>query len=493
MQSVENISNNTTHPLVYASASSLVQRIKFREISVVQLVTAFLEQIRRYNPVLNAIFDLRSETEILAEAQEKDNLLASGKATGALFGLPMTIKDNFMVKGLKTSNGNPLFRKYIADTDAELVKRLKDAGVIILGKTNVPLLSIDWQSTNFWNGQTNNPYDQGRVAGGSSGGAAVAVAAGLSALELGGDAGGSIRVPAHFNGICGLRPTEQALPNRGHIRQPGKPQGLRNLTVAGPLAKTVDDLILAMQVLWNNKNYPLAEIPAVDFEATGWGGEPLRIAVAESMNEVEIDAEYLEIFRHFIGTIENYGHSITHDYPRYDEAKAYLTCGKLFGFEFDINMPHVPLARTFIYWFIRLKYRDKLWAKGIKLGIYGGARRYAQTLDEQDAVADIYTGFLIRYDIWITPVCALEAFPHQQAGKPFVINGKTVPYTKAIAAYTFTTALSGHPIVVIPIGQKKNGLPVGIQIHARKWNDKRVLEIARYFEGLITKIPGPVL
>ncbi|HAA23976.1 MAG TPA: amidase, partial [Cytophagales bacterium] len=183
--------------LVFLPATELLSKIKTRQLTVVEVVSAFLDQIERHNPELNSVIDLRDREDILAEAEAKDLALAQGEELGLLHGLPMTVKDSFLVKGLKNSNGDPLLRNYVAEKDAELVKRLKQAGGIIIGKTNCALYCIDWQSTNFWNGQTNNPYDTTRVAGGSSGGSAVAVAAGMSPVELGADAGGSVRVPAH--------------------------------------------------------------------------------------------------------------------------------------------------------------------------------------------------------------------------------------------------------------------------------------------------------
>ena len=171
--------------LVYLPARTILHKIRNREVSAVEVVTAFLTQIEECNPILNAICDLRSREDILKEARQKDEMLLQGEV-GALHGLPMTVKDCFWVKGLKTSNGHPLYWNYVAQEDAELVKRLKNAGAIIIGKTNLPLFSIDWQATNFWNGRTSNPHDLSRVPGGSSGGSAAVVASGCSPIELGG-------------------------------------------------------------------------------------------------------------------------------------------------------------------------------------------------------------------------------------------------------------------------------------------------------------------
>lgn len=479
--------------IVFESATSIVRKIKSKEVTVVEIIEAYLNQIENHNSKVNAIYQLRDRTEILQEAKDKDLQIANGNELGELHGIPITIKDSFLVRDLKTSNGDPMLRNYVATEDAELVKKLKDAGAIILGKTNVALFCIDWQSSNFWNGRTNNPYDINRSAGGSSGGSAVAVASGFSALDLGADAGGSIRVPAHFNGICGLRPTEGLLTNRGHLKYPKKPQGRRHIVTPGPLAKRVEDILLMMQVLTNYRKDPLPEVPNVDFNASFWNGDALNIAYAETINATLVDSEYLIIFNDFIDKLKNSEHSVEKDSPIYDEKRAYLECSKIIGFEIGINNPKVPLLASFMFGFIYLKYRDFLWAKGMALGQRLNNLNYAKALDYKDNFSTIYQTFLKKHDIWITPVCSFEAYYHQNTGKPFMVNNKKVGYTQAIASFNFTTAFSGHPILVIPIGKKKNGLPVGIQIHAKKWDDKRLLEIANYLESLTNGFEKPIL
>lgn len=477
--------------IISLSASEIALKIKNKEISVTQTVTAFLERIEQINPLVNAISDIRKKEDIINEAKEKDLQIKESKALGVLFGVPITIKESFLVKGLKTTNGDPILRNNIAQEDAELVKRLKNAGAIIIGMTNVAFFCMDWQSSNSWNGQTNNPFDLSRVAGGSSGGSSVAVASNLSPLSLGADAGGSVRVPAHFCGICGLRPTEDLLSNRGHLKSPGKPQGRRHIVVPGPFAKNIDDLTLMMTVLADNETYPLAEIPNVGFNSSQWNGEKLNIAISETINNTEVDKEYLKIFRAFIEKIKGTEHSFKIDHPVYNEEEAYVTCNKIVGYGIGVNIPKIPLLSTFMYAFIRLKYKDHLWAKGMAKAMRLTNTEYAKALDIKDKFADLYHLFLTKYDIWITPVCAMEAYKHQKAGKPFVINGKKIPYTKALASFVFTTGFSGHPIVVIPIGKKENGMPVGIQIHSKKWTDKKLLDIAKHFENFTDKFMSP--
>lgn len=469
--------------LLHYSAQTLANKIRQQECSVVEVLQVYLAQIAAYNPSINAITHLRPIEELLAEAQAKDLQLQAGTAKGLLFGVPVAIKESILVKGLKVTNGDPLLRNYRGQEDAVLVQQLKAAGAIILGTTNVPLFSIDWQSTNFWNGTTNNPYDLKRVAGGSSGGSAAAVAARFCPVSIGSDAGGSIRVPAHFCGICGFRPTEHLLSNRGHLKHPKQPQGRRHIVVPGPFANKVEDLLLMMRVMVAPSQQPYAELPPVDFEKSHWDKAPLKIAVAETINEAPVEEEYLAIFRRFVQQLRAAGHHIQAAAPSYQEKEAYEVAAQIQGFEIaSVNTPNFPLNNWLLYAFILLKYRDHSWAKGLSKGLHLSGYQYAKAMDFKDAFSDAYHQFLSSYDLWLTPVCGLAAFAHQRAGIPFSINGQKVAYTKAIASFTFNTALSGHPIVVIPIGYTSKGLPVGVQLHGRRWQDKKLLQIAQALE-----------
>lgn len=249
--------------IIFHTTTEITQQIRDKEISCEQVARQFLEHITKYNGMINAICDLREFDDIINEAKDKDKLLENGEILGPLHGLPMTVKDTYQVLGLISSNGNPKLKGNIANGDAELVTRLKDAGAILIGKTNLALYALDWQSTNPWFGQTNNPYELNYVVGGNSGGSAAALASGFTALELGTDAGGSIRVPAHFCGVCGIRTTESALSNRGNGVTPSIPRMGRYLISNGPMARNVTDLTLAMEVLWagerqHSENPPVA-------------------------------------------------------------------------------------------------------------------------------------------------------------------------------------------------------------------------------------------
>ena len=290
---------NNNHSIPYLPATAIVRGIRNKEFSVETVLRSFLDRIEKYNGQVNAIVCSFNKEDLIKEAQEKDKMLSEGIGIGLLFGLPITVKDSFNVNGLTTSNGQATYKNLVVQEDAKLISRLKQAGAIIIGKTNLPLFSIDWQTTNSWYGRTNNPYDLERVPGGSSGGSAAAIAMGFSALELGSDAGGSIRVPAHFCGVCGLRTTEHALSNIGQFKFPNKPQGHRHLTVSGPIAKNVSDLLLMMPVLWDNERV-LADATPINFNSSKWDGKPLKIAYSSTINDLEIDDEYKSIFDSFI-------------------------------------------------------------------------------------------------------------------------------------------------------------------------------------------------
>ncbi len=480
-----------TDQLVFSSATVIAQKIKSREISCLDIAKQFLSQIKVFQPKINAISDLRTEASILNEAREKDKLLEQGIVLGPLHGVPLTVKDTYNVKGLITSNGNSQLKNNRAKNDAELVKRLKAAGAIIMGKTNLALFALDWQSTNKWFGQSNNPYDLDRVVGGSSGGSAAALAAGFTPLELGTDSGGSIRVPAHFCGVCGLRTTESALSIQGNMETPGVIKTGRYLTSNGPLARNVDDLLLMLEVLWDDKERFVENPPVSLKQFSLKENHPLKLAYSNTLGNVQLDHEYKVVYDQFIHKLGHQAFSLTNDRPKYDETELTLLWGKIAGFDLAAALKKIPFKKWITYFFIHQKYKDKKWAKGMAQGAALNAHAYTKSLLEKDKIGNEFYSFFERYDAWITPVSAAPAFRHQKPGKPFDHNGTKLPYASAFIPFNFPTTLPGHPIVVIPIGMTKSGLPVGIQIHGKRWHDFELLQVAKRLEGLTDgfKIP----
>jgi len=233
----------------FSSAAELAAALRARRISARELVELHLARIARHNPSLNAICTL-DEAGARRRAREADAALARGELWGPLHGVPMTIKDALETAGLRTTGGHPPLKDYVPAHDAPAVARLRAAGAILLGKSNVPPLSADYRADNPIFGRTNNPWNLERTPGGSTGGGAAAVAAGLSAFDVGSDLAGSVRTPAHFCGLFALKPTERRIANAGHIPEPpGVPRAVRHMNVLGPLARSVEDLALVTRTI----------------------------------------------------------------------------------------------------------------------------------------------------------------------------------------------------------------------------------------------------
>jgi amidase len=230
--------------LVFTPAHELARMIRERVVSSVEVLDAYLGKISKHNSQLNAICTLDSENA-QKRAKEADEALARGENWGMLHGVPITIKDCLETAGLRTTSGYKPLKDYVPQEDATVVSRLRNAGAIILGKTNLAKLASDWQGINDIFPRVNNPWNLNYTAGGSSSGSAAAVAAGLSALDIGDDFGGSIRQPSHFCGIYGLKPTDRRIPTTGHIPEiPGKFRCIRQMLTVGPLARSIEDLRL---------------------------------------------------------------------------------------------------------------------------------------------------------------------------------------------------------------------------------------------------------
>src|SRR5262244_1674108 len=234
--------------LVFMTAQELATSICHRQVSATEVLEAHLAQIARYNPPLNAIVTL-DEERARTRAKEADKALARGEVWGPLHGVPITIKDAIETAGLRTTGGFPPLADYVPSRDAPVVARLRAAGAIILGKTNLPVLSADYRADNPIFGRTNNPWDLGRTPGGSTGGGAAALAAGLTPLEIGSDIGGSVRNPAHYCGVYGHRPSETAIPRAGGFPRADFPNPAGIMAVQGPLARSAVDLELLFDVI----------------------------------------------------------------------------------------------------------------------------------------------------------------------------------------------------------------------------------------------------
>lgn len=460
--------------LTSCSATELARRIRARECSAVEVLEAHLDRIDRWNSAVNAVVTLDAK-RARSRAQAADAALERGEVWGPLHGVPFTVKDQFSTAGLRTTYALPHYADFIPKADAPQVARLRAAGGVLLGKTNLPLAAYDWQCVHPNFGRTNNPWSLGRTPGGSSGGSGAALAAGFTPLGLGADVAGSIRIPSHFCGVAGLRPTEDSGPLRG-IRPPDRPATVRHIAVAGPMARTVEDLRLAWRALRDGGEPPSVPNP-----------ESLRIAVTPELGGVPVDTDTQRVLRNALGTWRSAGCVVKRRPAPVDIEDAFDTWAHIQGFELTAGLPlplRTPPLRSLVWQgYVRSKFGSLAgrMAEGARLGTRG----YFAALDRKEALAETFEIFFDDWDLWITPVAATPAFTHRPTGADLDIEGVSVPYALPLAPYNCPTAVLGHPILTLPAGQSASGMPIGLQVHARPGTDAALLAAGRCLEATL--------
>ncbi len=462
-----------------------------RECSSAEAVEAHLRRIDRVNPRINAVITT-DPNRARANAEAADAALARGDEVGPLHGIPVTIKDGFATAGLRTTFGLPWYGRrldrYVPNEDATSVAALRQAGAVVLGKTNLPLGSYDWQTVNPFFGRTNNPHDLSRTPGGSSGGSAAAVAAGLSPLDLASDVAGSIRVPAHFCGVYAMRPTEGQVSTRG-MMPPGHPGSLRHALVAGPVARSVPDLRLALAVL-------AGETPGVAAETTRGDLAGVRVAFSLSLAGAPVASGVADAVRTFAGSLESAGYHVAEAAPPVDFAAGERTWGLVHGFEFAAGLPlglgGAPLNKLFRLGPVRLAFGPGRYSRALARGYSASAATYFRALAERDRLVLAFDAFLSEWDVWVFPVAGVTAFAHRRTGANLNVDGAAVPYSAPLSVFNTGTALAGTPCVVLPVGRDRDGLPIGVQVHARRGEDARLLNVAEHMAKVIDYNSVPI-
>jgi amidase len=477
-----------------ATAADLTRALREKAVSSRELLDCLLARVERRNPDLNAVVALDAD-RARAAAGAADEATARGEAAGRpLHGLPMTVKDVYETAGLVTASGAPALADHVPRADAVAVARLKAAGAIVFGKTNTPLFAGDWQTYNDVYGRTDNPWDLTRTAGGSSGGSAAAVAAGLTPLELGSDMGGSIRVPAHFNGVYGLKPSWGVVPGRGHI--PGPPGSLVAIDVAahGPLARGVADLRTALGVVAG----PLPE------DAAGWrlaldAGPPIDGGVAALRVATVFDegGDFLPLAREVRAGLDAFA-------GRLADA----------GARIDAVPPPVPLAEGLRTWQDLVLPIAGSWlsdrvfaamaaaadrdpgpggdrARPVRAAdqaraLTAGYRAWARADERRQRERVAWARLFERYDVVLAPVMPTAAFPHD-LDRPLDervldVDGAAVAHRVAVA-WCAATASVLLPAVTLPTGPTPAGLPVGIQVIGPYLSDLRLLDVAELLDA----------
>ena len=479
--------------LVFTPAYQLARMIRDKTVSAKEVLEAYLEQIEKHNPQINAIATLDEEAA-RKRATKADEAIAKGEIWGQLHGVPITIKDTFETSGLLTTAGYKPLKNYIPSQDATVVARLRQAGAIIIGKTNLAEMASDFQSTNELFGRVNNPWNLDYTSGGSSGGSAAAIAAGFSALDLGNDCSGSTRQPAHFCGVFALKPTDRRIPTTGHIPEaPGMPKCIRQLMTVGSFARSLEDLRLCLSLtVGADPRQP--DTPPVPLDKPlSKSLQNLKIAWMDGWDEIPVTSELKGAMGTVARKLTKVNANVEHWKPlQFDLKEALHVCNQLTALNFVYSQPaDFDAAKKALPVMFRettegekeLRNLSNL-SQFLPSLLNPTLKGYFEILTKRDYLISQMDKALDPWDAWLCPVAMTTAFTHRPKGAAIEIKGRKVPYFLANAAHTMVFNLTGHPVVVIPIGHTESGLPIGMQIIGKRWQDMGLLAIAQEINGV---------
>lgn len=486
--------------LVFQSATQMAQMIRDRQISASELLEAHLAHIGRHNSRLNAICNLNQATAQM-RAQQADEALARGENWGVLHGVPITVKDIFETAGLRTTAGYIPLKNYVPQQDATAVARLRSAGAVIVGKTNLAELAGDYQSTNSLFPRVNNPWNVEYTPGGSSGGSAAAVAAGLSPLDLGNDFGGSVRQPAHFCGVYGLKTTDRRISTAGMIPEvPGMPLCIRQMMTVGCFARSLEDIRLCFSLL-AGADPRRPDVPPVPLDTpTGKPLSQLKIAYTEQWAELPIAASIRTALQQAIQTLTTAGAQIQPWLPPGFDLPQLLqlyTRMALYNQNYAQPKDRYTIRRSLeLIWRTATQGDKSLRPMGdfsrfLPELLQPSLKGYFTALTERDrAIAELDQAFA-PWDVWLLPVAATPAFPHCPSWSAVDVDGRAYPHAIANGGYTMPFNLSGHPAITIPIGQTPDGLPISLQVVGKRWQELELIAIAQQLDALIGHCQPP--
>ena len=466
---------------LFSSAATLARRIRDREIGAEELLDGYLDRVAAYNPAVNAVVVLDVEAARLA-AKAADAAVAKGEALGPLHGVPMTIKESFNLTGTPTTYGLPPFRDNLAQTDAVAVSRLKAAGAVVFGKTNVPPGLADAQSANEIYGRTRNPWNLESTPGGSSGGSAAALAAGLSALELGSDIASSVRNPAHYCGVFAHKPTYGLCSSVGHSLRTRHAPG--DISVIGPLARSAEDLETEFRIIADASHETFAGQHRRAAESELGSLRGLKVGVVLNDEYAEVDGAIEHQLAQLAEFLRGEGADVRIGWrPDIDSHRVHVVYEFLMRAAISQDMTDADIAA------FEAEKADPASAKSqlrtmFLQGVTMSHREWLRLNEERHAIAATWRDFFTECDILLCPVLATTAFPHDErapAWRTLEINGREVPFGRQLfwAGYTGAFFL---PSTVAPIGLSDDGLPIGVQIVGDQLDDFKCIRFARLLE-----------
>lgn len=452
--------------LCYTPATELVARIRKKDLSPVEVVDAALERIEQLNPKLNAYVTVTAE-QAREAAKGAEAAVMRGDELGILHGVPVSIKDLVFTKGVRTSMGSMMFEHFTPEEDAVVVERLRDAGAIMLGKTNTPEFGHKGATTNLVFGTTVNPWRLDRTCGGSSGGAGVAVATGMGPLAVGTDGGGSIRIPSSFCGIYGLKP------QYGRVAKGAGMRGWTAVSHTGPMTRTVRDAALMLDAIAGPDERDPASLPAsgISYLAeTKADIRGLRVAWSPNLGYAPVDPEVRKVTEGAARTFAELGCNVEQENPGFDDPEE--------GF---ITM---VAADTYAAWGDKLdEWGDRMdptFLTFLKAGADITAKAYVHAAHRRADMWNNVQQFFSKYDLLLTPTVTVPPFALDIAG-PQEIGGQPVEPWRWVA-FTFPWNLTGQPAATVPCGWTADGLPVGLQIVGRRYDEVTVLRASAAFE-----------
>lgn len=447
--------------IVFTSAVELAAAIQRRNVSATELLEAHLAQIAAHNAALNAVVTLDSEGA-RQHAHDADAALSRGEVWGPLHGVPFTLKDALATVGVRTTTGVP-FLDHVPLHDSTVAARLKAAGGVLIGKTNVAaMLGDPAQSANPIFGRTNNPWDTARTPGGSSGGAAAAVAAGMTPFDVGTDLSGSIRIPAHFCGVYGLKPTEHRVSLDGLIPGLPPPRSVRIMSCVGPIARAPEDLALVYRIIAgpDGRDTEVPPVPVDDPPELVLAG--LRIAIAPTFpglpaaRTIRTAVQQLAQQLHQAGAVVDEA-----QLPTSDMAGDLMRAGSLISMIVGAGEASPEEAPPSL-------------------------AQYLEALHQRDQAIQAWEQFFAAWDVLLCPAAMSTAFAHCAPGAPLEVDGQEELYW-LISGHTTLFNYTGHPALVVPAMHDEQGLPIGVQLVGKRWDEARLLAIAQ----ALAAITGP--
>ncbi len=452
--------------MIFSSVTETAEAIRRKSVSSREVIELYIDRIDKVNPKLNSVVQIDRENAI-RQAVSADRDLALGRVHGPLHGIPMTIKDSFDTKDMISSGGTLGRKSFVPAKDATVVSRLRDAGAILLGKTNTSEFTLTYETDNLVYGRTNNPYDFSRTPGGSSGGAAATVAAGGSPFDIGSDYGGSLRYPAHCCGVATIKPTSGRVPRTGHILPFGGM--LDSFQQVGPIARNVCDLQLLLSIISgpDGCDPSIVPMPLKDYRNADIGS--LRVSFHTDNGILPASDETSDIVRKAAAILDEAGLKVKEDKPSGIEETYEIAMG-LFAADGGASIERLLKESN-------TKEHTIPW---LGLGQATDAKSLDALIMRWYRFRSTMLSYMKNCDVILCPVNASPAQPHGSLGQDL-----------RAFSYTLTYNLTGWPAAVIPAGKSSEGLPIGLQIIGNPWQEERVLAVASFLEKELEAIPLP--